>query len=440
MARNGSGTYNRAVSPYTAGTTITAATVNQEMDDIATALTGSMARDGQAPATANIPMGGFRLTGLANAIASTDAAALGQVAALAGATMTGALGVIAGTAALPGVFVSGDTNTGLFQPSADTLAVTVGGAEVARFGANGLQSASPWLDLASAATTDLGAQTSDNLRITGTTTITSFGTAPNGVTRHLRFAGALTLTHNATSLILPGGANITTAAGDTGTAKSLGSGNWVLTDWQRATGAALLGVLPGLITGSGLTMATGRLLGRVTAATGAIEEIPLGNTAAALSLGINRGTEQSLSGASIDFTGIPAGVRRVTLFLNAASTNGSSLPSVQIGDAGGIENTGYAGHAHTLGGSGATSTSTSRATLIGNQHDAADLLYGKVVLELGADHTWFITSQISDGSTFMCWASYRKALSPGPLDRIRLTTVNETDVYDGGTGLLTWEF
>jgi len=273
MARNGSGTYNRAVSPYTAGTIITAATVNSEMDDIATALTQSMARDGQSPAQANIPMGGFRLTGLGNAIASTDAAALGQVAALAGATMTGALGVIAGTAALPGVFVSGDTNTGLFQPAADTLAVTVGGAEVARFGANGLQSALPWVDLASATTTDLGAQTTDNLRITGTTTITGFGTAANGVTRHLRFAGALTLTHNATSLILPGGANITTAAGDTGTAKSLGAGNWVLTDWQRASA---LPVLPGLITGSGLTMATARLLGRTDAGTGAPQEISIG--------------------------------------------------------------------------------------------------------------------------------------------------------------------
>ena len=240
MARNGSGTYNRAVSPYTAGTTITAATVNSEMDDIATALTGSIARDGQSPAQANIPMGGFRLTGLANAIANTDAAALGQVAALAGATMTGALGVTAGTAAAPGVFVSGDTNTGLFQPSADTLAVTVGGAEVARFGANGLQSAAPWVDLASATTTDLGAQTSTNLRITGTTTITGFGTIASGTVRNLRFADALTLTHNGTSLILPGGANITTAAGDTATAVSLGSGYWVVTAFQRAVNAPLV--------------------------------------------------------------------------------------------------------------------------------------------------------------------------------------------------------
>jgi phage-related tail fiber protein len=69
------------------------------------------------------------------------------------------------------------------------------------------------LDLASAATTDIGAQPSAFVRITGTTTITSLGTNYSGP-RFLVFGGALTLTHNATSLILPGGFNIITAAGD----------------------------------------------------------------------------------------------------------------------------------------------------------------------------------------------------------------------------------
>lgn len=90
-----------------------------------------------------------------------------------------------------------------------------------------------WADVASASTTDLGAQDVTNLRITGTTTITAFGTIDSGVRRKLRFAGALTLTHNATSLILPGGANITTVAGDTCDAVSLGSGNWAVTNYQR---------------------------------------------------------------------------------------------------------------------------------------------------------------------------------------------------------------
>ena len=68
--------------------------------------------------------------------------------------------------------------------------------------------------VASAATTDIGSANSLYVQITGTTTITSFGTVYTGP-RFVRFAGALTLTHNATTLILPGAANITTAAGDT---------------------------------------------------------------------------------------------------------------------------------------------------------------------------------------------------------------------------------
>jgi hypothetical protein len=99
----------------------------------------------------------------------------------------------------------------------------------------------PWTDIASAGTTDIGAQNVENLRVTGTTTITAFGTIDSGVTRKLRFAGAVTLTHNATSLILPTGANITTAADDIAEMTSLGSGNWICTRFQRKSGTALSG-------------------------------------------------------------------------------------------------------------------------------------------------------------------------------------------------------
>lgn len=96
------------------------------------------------------------------------------------------------------------------------------------------------VDLASAGTTDLGAQTSDMVRITGTTTITSFGTADAGRVVKVRHSGALTLTHHATSLVLPGGANIPVAAGDTYEAHSLGSGNWVVRAYQAASGMAVV--------------------------------------------------------------------------------------------------------------------------------------------------------------------------------------------------------
>lgn len=81
-------------------------------------------------------------------------------------------------------------------------------------------------DIASAATTDLGAVEGLMHDITGTTTITSFGTVRAGILKVVKFEGALTLTHNATSLILKYGQNHLTADGDVFVFISEGSGNW----------------------------------------------------------------------------------------------------------------------------------------------------------------------------------------------------------------------
>ena len=80
--------------------------------------------------------------------------------------------------------------------------------------------------VASATTTDIGAVLSSYIQVTGTTTITGLGTIAAGTTKTLEFAGALTLTHNGTSLILPNAANITTVTGDVAEFVSEGSGNW----------------------------------------------------------------------------------------------------------------------------------------------------------------------------------------------------------------------
>lgn len=89
--------------------------------------------------------------------------------------------------------------------------------------------------IASAATTDLSTINEKSIAVTGTTTITSLGTESAGITKQLRFAGALTLTHSA-SLYLIGAANITTVAEDVADFVSLGSGNWKMTGFSRAIG------------------------------------------------------------------------------------------------------------------------------------------------------------------------------------------------------------
>jgi hypothetical protein len=102
MSRNGSGTYTLpAGNPVVTGTTISSTWSNNTLADIATALTGSLATDGQTTATGNLKMGANRITGLADAIASTDAATLSQVTtAVAGAqALITAIGILKGAGA-----------------------------------------------------------------------------------------------------------------------------------------------------------------------------------------------------------------------------------------------------------------------------------------------------------------------------------------------------
>ena len=75
--------------------------------------------------------------------------------------------------------------------------------------------------------------------ITGTTTITSMATKAAGTVVRLHFDGALTLTHHATNLILPGAANITTAAGDEAEFVEYAEGSWRCTRYQEASGGAI---------------------------------------------------------------------------------------------------------------------------------------------------------------------------------------------------------
>lgn len=104
MPRNSSGTYSKpAGTTAITGTTVDATPFNTLMDDIATALTGSLPRDGSAAMSAPLAMGGFKITGLANGAANSDAATVGQVNAVtAGVIEAGTLALFVQTAAPTG--------------------------------------------------------------------------------------------------------------------------------------------------------------------------------------------------------------------------------------------------------------------------------------------------------------------------------------------------
>jgi len=105
--------------------------------------------------------------------------------------------------------------------------------------------------IASAATTDVLASTAKFVSITGSASITSLGSEPNQI-KFVRAAAAatFTLTHNATSLILPTGANITAAAGDSFIVLSDASGNARVMAYQRASGAPLVTAAGDLVSGT----------------------------------------------------------------------------------------------------------------------------------------------------------------------------------------------
>lgn len=88
--------------------------------------------------------------------------------------------------------------------------------------------------------TDIGAATGNFVDVTGTNTITGFGTVTAGTRRTVRFTGILTITHNGTSLICLGSANVLTVVNDIGVFISLGSGNWIMVDYIRKTGRPLI--------------------------------------------------------------------------------------------------------------------------------------------------------------------------------------------------------
>jgi hypothetical protein len=205
-------------------------------------------------------------------------------------------------------------------------------------------------DIASATTTDIGAQNTNFLRITGTTTIDSFGTNYNGP-RFMRFADVLTLTHNATTLILPGGANITSAAGDQLVAYPKGNAG-VLNGWrvfyQRASGLPVVttGLVPtGAVTTSGLTQATARMLGRTTAGAGAIEELTGANVSAFASAATDTAqgvaelatTAETETGTDTGRVVTPAGLKGALLFSNGfESTNQTVTPNSTLNVAHGL--------------------------------------------------------------------------------------------------------
>jgi hypothetical protein len=149
--------------------------------------------------------------------------------------------------------------------------------------------------------------------------------------------------------------------------------------------------------------------------------------------------QNTTSGTSIDFTGIPSWVKRVTVMLNGVSTNGTSLLQIRLGTSGGVEATGYTAGAQMADNVGTYNSSSTTGFLPAPAFmvAAAGTLFGSLAFINVSGNAWVASGGVTDGSN-TCKAAGGKSLS-GTLDRIRLTTVNGTDTFDAGSVNILYE-
>jgi hypothetical protein len=154
--------------------------------------------------------------------------------------------------------------------------------------------------------------------------------------------------------------------------------------------------------------------------------------------GITLGTAvASTSGTSIDFTGIPAGVKRVTVMFSAVSTNGTSALLIQIG-AGSVTTSGYTlSTGVIINATPAAFYVESTAGFIILNGDSANVFNGTSNIFNVASNTW-TNNHIIGGRDASRNGGGSISLG-GTLDRVRITTVNGTDTFDAGTINIMYE-
>jgi len=158
---------------------------------------------------------------------------------------------------------------------------------------------------------------------------------------------------------------------------------------------------------------------------------------------IVRGTAvASTSGTSIDFTGIPSWVKRVTVMFNGVSTNGTDTVLVQIG-AGSITSSGYTFYGAYAGGSNQAAGTNSTTGIIfdgGLSGNASSLRQGTLTFVNITGNTWtyFLNGALFNSTSYFATMGAGSIALGGSLDRVRITT-NGSDTFDAGSINILYE-
>ena len=179
-------------------------------------------------------------------------------------------------------------------------------------------------------------------------------------------------------------------------------------------------------------------LGSVSITTAQISNASV--TPAKLSQPLTLDTAKTATGTSVDFTGIPSWVKRITVMFDGVSTNGTSNLVVQLGDSGGVETTGYLSYTKILLTSTIDSSGQFTAGVgLTNGPAASNAFVGFISILNIAGNAWVITSSLGvTNANSIHLGSGNKTLS-STLDRVRITTSNGTDTFDAGSINILYE-
>ena len=146
------------------------------------------------------------------------------------------------------------------------------------------------------------------------------------------------------------------------------------------------------------------------------------------------------SGTTVDFTGIPSWVKRISLVISGFSTNGASIPIVQLGGSSGFSVSGYLSY-YGLFRSGAQITGFSSTGFGLSGTSANDIRYLVMTFVKISGSQWVASHSggLFNGTDAYALSGGGNVTLSGTLDKIRLTTTNGTDVFDGGSVNIVYE-
>lgn len=149
-------------------------------------------------------------------------------------------------------------------------------------------------------------------------------------------------------------------------------------------------------------------------------------------------TAVTASGTSIDFTGLPSWIKRITVMLSGVSTSGTSNLVLRAGTSGGIDSTNYTSNRGTINNTSVFATTTTTGFDIASFATAAILQKGNIILNNISGNVWVASGSMSDSGTQISNFSGTVSLA-ATLDRVRITTVNGTDTFDAGSINILYE-